>query len=332
MKIRRRYLLKYIISTAAANSYFCRFFAFAIEPHQQHLKHSPDGKVVIAKRPEVFTSPGVVSPEVVYRMVGDAVRALTGQKKTRDAWLSLFSPKERIGIKINALGGKKICTHPELSYAVARHLSECGIPPQNIIIWDRLTSELRKDGYRIQKGGTNVQCYGTDGSYEFSPEFSGSIGSCFSRILTRQCDALISIPVLKDHDLAGVSLNLKNFYGTIHNPNKYHDNGCDPFIADLNSHPHIKKKLRLTIIDGLQGQYHGGPAFKPQWSWPYSGLLVSRDPVAGDCVGAEIIEGLRKSKGLPTLSRDGRAPVHIQTAAAKNLGIGNAKQIVKMVL
>ena len=39
--------------------------------------------------------------------------------------------------------------------------------------------------------------------------------------------------VVKDHDLAGVSAGLKNWYGVIHNPNKYHDSCCDPYVADV---------------------------------------------------------------------------------------------------
>jgi uncharacterized protein (DUF362 family) len=290
------------------------------------------GRVVIVKRPEVFKSPGIVSSEVIYQMLGNSICRLTGRKTPSQAWSSLFSSSERIGIKINALGGRRICTHPEVVYAVTKHLTESGIPSGNIIIWDRLTSELKKGGYKIQNGGGSVQCFGTDSDYELSPEFYGSIGSCFSRILTRKCDALISIPVLKDHDLSGVSLSLKNFYGSIHNPNKYHDNGCDPFIADVNSHPHIKNKLRLVIIDGLTAQCNGGPAFKPQWSWPYSGLVLSQDPVAADRVGTDIIENQRKIEGLSPLKQTGRAPIHIQTAAKNGLGVGDLQQIEKIVI
>jgi uncharacterized protein (DUF362 family) len=332
MILKRRNFLKYIAGFTTASSPLFSIFSLFVKKAAGRKIQKSIGKVVIVKRPEVFTSPGNVSPEVAYRMLSDGICRLTGHKTPASAWSSLFSPSEKIGIKVNALGGRRICTHTELTYAVVKHLTECGIPAQNIIIWDRLTRELKKAGYGIQRGGRSVRCFGTDDDYGFLPESSGSIGSCFSRILTRKCDAIISIPVLKDHDLAGVSLNLKNFYGAIHNPNKYHDNGCDPFIADLNCHPHIKNKLRLVIIDGLMGLYNGGPAFKPQWAWPYSGLLLSQDPVAVDLIGTEIIEKKRKSKGLPSLKQDGRFPVHIQTAAKKGLGTGDLKKIEKIII
>jgi uncharacterized protein (DUF362 family) len=175
-------------------------------------------------------------------------------------------------------------------------------------------------------------CFGTDKAYDSQPEVIGSIGSCFSSILSARCTALINIPVLKDHDLSGVSLSLKNFYGAIHNPNKYHDNFCDPFIADVNSHPSIKDKLRLIVCDGLTIQYQGGPAYKPQWSRAFSTLLLSRDPVALDRIAAAMIEDERKQQGLPTLKEAGRDPVHIATAARKGLGIDDINRIELVTL
>jgi uncharacterized protein (DUF362 family) len=138
--------------------------------------------------------------------------------------------------------------------------------------------------------------------------------------------------VLKDHDLAGVSLSLKNFYGAIHNPNKYHDNNCDPYVADLNTHPYIKNKLRLIICDAITLQYHGGPAYKPQWAVDYRSILLSRDPVAIDRIGARLIEEKRKEKGLSSLKESGREPLHIATAAGKGLGTDNPDEIEYLII
>jgi uncharacterized protein (DUF362 family) len=288
-----------------------------------------DGRatVVIAKRPEVYSASGALSSQVIQQMVDACITRISGMPDVNKGWLSIFKPDETIGIKVNAVGGRNICTHHEVAYAVANSMINAGIKPQRIIIWDRLTEELRRGGYTINRDENAIRCYGTDGNYEHEPEASGSIGSCFSSIISRQCDALISMPVLKDHDLSGVSINMKNFYGAIHNPNKYHDNGCDPYIADLNAHPYIKNKLRLIICDGLTALCNGGPGFKPQWAWKYSGLLFSRDPVAIDQVGCQIIDEQRKRAGLKTLAEADRFPKHIQTAAKLNLGIADPAKI-----
>jgi uncharacterized protein (DUF362 family) len=138
------------------------------------------------------------------------------------------------------------------------------------------------------------------------------------------------VPVLKDHDLSGVSLGMKNFYGAIHNPNKYHDYNCDPYIADLNAHPLIAEKLRIVICDGLKGQYHGGPASRPQWAWPAGVLLVGGDPVAVDRVGLELIERKRKEAGMDSLKDAGREAKYIFTAAERGLGIGDMEKIERV--
>jgi uncharacterized protein (DUF362 family) len=280
----------------------------------------------------VYDTAGAISAKLLSQMVEQAICKLTGLIDATEAWASLFSPRETIGIKVNALGGRNICTHHEVAYTVAGQLTRTGIKPSQIIIWDRLSSELAKGGYTVRRNADDIQCYGTDTNYEHTPEFAGSIGSCFSRIIAQQCDAIISIPVLKDHDLAGISVNLKNFYGAIHNPNKYHDNGCNPYVADLNSHPYIKNKIRLIICDGLVGQYNGGPGFKPQWSWHYNGLLLSRDPVAIDQVGLQLIEEQRGLNGLPSLTEAGRYPAYIKTAEQLNLGFADPNKIVKIEL
>ena len=49
------------------------------------------------------------------------------------------------------------------------------------------------------------------GGYEPEPQFAGSVGTCFSKIVSHLCTAIINVPVLKDHDLAGISVAMKNF-------------------------------------------------------------------------------------------------------------------------
>jgi uncharacterized protein (DUF362 family) len=283
-------------------------------------------RVVILQREGILKG-DAVEVSLAKKLVNQGVCHVTGNPLPSGGWKELFTPKDIVGIKVNCLGGKGISTHPELVMAVIDGLRIAGVPDSNIIIWDRLTSELEAVGFTVNWQGAGVRCFGTDSNYEPEVEEIGSIGSCFSRIVSRQCTVIINMPVLKDHDLSGVSLSLKNFYGAIHNPNKYHENNCDPYIADLNSHPLIRKKLKLVICDGIRGMYNGGPGFKPHGSWVFQGIIVSRDPVALDRVGAEIIEEKRKEKGLPSLKEVGREPRHIATAFKKGLGIGDMKRI-----
>ena len=157
---------------------------------------------------------------------------------------------------------------------------------RNIVVWDRLNSDLESAGYRTGIRKDRIRCIGNDAAgYETELAIFGSVGSLLSNTLTRTCDAVINLPVLKDHGIVGVTMALKNLFGAIHNPNKYHLDGGDPYVADVYMLPPIRQKVRLTICDALAPQYEGGPSYMPQWAWPYRGVLVSRDPVALDSDG-----------------------------------------------
>jgi len=244
-------------------------------------------------------------------------------------WTALFSPADTVAIKINGLASGHLSPRIELIEAVIQGVKSAGVPAGNIIIWDRTSRELERCGLSLQRSETEVRVYGTDaltgGGYAKKIESFGSVGSLPSRILTDYATAMINIGVLKDHDLSGVSAGMKNLYGVIHNPNRYHDNRCDPYLADLLALPTVRRTLRLTIIDAILAQAEGGPAFSLDWIWPNNSLLLSVDPVACDQVAASIIDRERSRRGLPSLAEDGRDPTWLTTAA--NLGLGRCRDL-----
>ncbi len=285
-------------------------------------------RVTLMRDKNIRTLSGGVSEEVAVQLIHKGLMVLTGKRSPSQAWRGLFSPSDVVGIKVNCLSGKRMSTHPHLVNAIVQGLRLAEVPEERIIIWDRTNRDLTRAGFTINVRARGVKCLGTDVvGYDEEPQIRGSIGSCFSRVLSTYCTALINVPVLKDHDLAGVTLSLKNFYGAIHNPNKYHDNNCDPYIADLNTHPLIEQKLRLIVCDAVESQYNGGPGYKPRWRWNFSGLVMSLDPVAADSIGAKIIEKKRKEMGFPSLREAGRPPKYITTAAKKGLGEDDLSKI-----
>ena len=84
------------------------------------------------------------------------------------------------------------------------------------------------------------------------------------------------------------------------------------------------------MIDASLAQCHGGPGRAPRWAWPYGGFLASTDPVALDCVGAQVIESRRKELGLPSLAAEGREPRWIAAAAALGLGVADLARIERV--
>jgi hypothetical protein len=96
--------------------------------------------------------------------------------------------------------------------------------------------------------------------------------------------------------------------------------------------PPIRQKVRLHICDAITAQYEGGPSYMPQWSWPYNGLIVARDPVALDYTGWQIIEQKRSEKGMQTLKELRREPAYIATAAdaQHRLGTNDPRRIERV--
>jgi uncharacterized protein (DUF362 family) len=280
---------------------------------------------VVVARDELLRGTGsTVDSQRMLALLDRAMQALYDRDHPIDAWRKLVRPGDMVSLKVNTLGGRGISTNVHLVEAICEQLQEAGVKACDIVVWDRTSDELERAGFHIAQGGDRVQCYGTDRvGYEEELAAWGSVGGCLSKILTRRCNILINLPVLKDHDGAGVTIALKNMYGVIHNPNKYHPNGCNPFVADLNMLPEIRSKMRLTICDATTAMYEGGPGYKPEHSWNANTLLVSTDPVALDHTGWKMIERKRAEKGLKTLKAEEREPSYIATAADGEHRLGN---------
>jgi hypothetical protein len=134
-------------------------------------------------------------------------------------------------------------------------------------------------------------------------------------------DKIITIPVLKDHRSAGVTVALKNLsHGMNNNVARSHisdiyrmdgsqsgPNQCNTFIPTAASHLALRQKATLHILDGLIGVYEGGPGtWNQTWAtWPYRSLFFATDPVAMDHVGWDIIDAKRVQEGWPPVAQMG---------------------------
>jgi uncharacterized protein (DUF362 family) len=284
-------------------------------------------KVILTKGKGVFNQNNAIDQRKLLQMYSKGFELLFNSKSPQEGLQQLFKSNDKIGIKINTIGGKKISTRPEVSHSLSDLLVKSGILERNLIIWDRTNRELREAGYRLRTNRNTLKVYGTDiqPSWEaYNPELIShlNIGSRFSRIQSNFVNSSISLAILKDHGMAGVTAGMKNYFGSIHNPNKYHDTNCDPYVAELFETEPIKKKHKLSILDCLVVQYHRGPSYHPRWAKEYETLIFGTDPVATDFVGWQVIEQLRSENGLPSLKEDNREPMYLRTA--EKMGIGNA--------
>lgn len=331
MKLTRRQFLEYTALTCSE---------IALLPGI--LEAAPSVRSVVAEGiySKATDSSGTIKSEMVGTLFEETLKTFCGASSIQDAWEKVFAglqEKDRIGIKINTIN-RHVSTHPQLVQCVTDSLVRFGVDPRNITIYDRLDRELKKAGYKINKGDKGIQCYGT--SHEgagFDSEYKIKIGDRefqASRILSRDITYLINMPVLKDHKSSGTTFSLKNHYGsiplidTLPNPKAalsafhVHSDNCETQIVELNSDPLIRGKTRLIIGDAIVGMYEGGPMGAPQFS--PNRIFISRDPVATDCLATRIIEEKRKEMGLSGVWERAR---YIRRAAKAGLGRDQLDQL-----
>ncbi len=285
-------------------------------------------RVVVVKYNEKRNQTGL-STDIYRRLLSSGLLLLSGAERPRDA-IRRYLPSGVIGIKPNCLAGKYNSTPPALATALCDMLVEAGFDENDLVIWERSSGELARAGYVLNAGTRGRRCMGSDANgLGYSRQFytSGEVNSLVTRILTDLVDYNVNLPVLKDHSIAGMSAGMKNMYGAVHNPNKYHGDSCNPFCAHVSNLDPVRSKTRLIILDAVRVQYHGGPGYVPDYVAEYNGVLISDDPVAVDRVGLAVLERLRADNGQPSLKEVGRPVKYLETAQQIGLGTADMKQI-----
>ncbi len=164
-------------------------------------------------------------------------------------------------------------------------------------------------------------------SPEHDPKDDRSFRTHLSVIVTRMVNKIVTIPVLKDHRSAGVTLALKNLSHGMNNnvarshiSNLRHDmpgrpeavsgpNQCNTFIPTAVGQAPTRQKATLHVLDGLIGVYEGGPGcWNKTWgTWHHKGLFFATDPVAMDVVGWNVIDAKRAALGWAPVASMGSA-------------------------
>src|SRR5262249_395819 len=141
---------------------------------------------------------------------------------------------------------------------------------------------------------------------------------------------------------------LKNMsHGSVNNVDRSHHtpftNVCNQFIPQMASHPVIRDKFVLQIMDGIRGVYQGGPFARARergkYTWEYNAMLFATDPAALHRVEGDTVDAKGKAKIPPPVAAAGKAaldplrsegfdvrqPQHIALAGALGLGLFDYK-------
>jgi len=276
---------------------------------------------VVLMRDAAYFKDRKVDVAVARKMVDRLICALTGKSSVSDAWRVLFSPKEKIAIKVNCLF-PPVTTNPATVQAMVESMASAGLDPTRMIIFDRSDGDLQKCGFKLNHSSKGAKCYGTK-EYVYPSNVRG-VETKISKILADEVDALINVPVLKHHGISGITASLKNHLGTVPNAGAFHPENCSR-LADLNALDPIRKKTRLIILDGARAQYDRGPSFSPTFMWNYSGMMASTDTIAIDSIATKEILAKRHEMGK---SGPIRPPIrHVELAEKMGLGTSDPAQI-----
>ena len=305
-------------------------------------------KVIIAHSDHVIDENGKVEADILQQLLDQSILKLSGKDNLKNAWRHYFSPEDIIGMKVNGnsysvLEGTPMVEHyPLITQSIFNSFKKADIPDKNAIIWERSDEELKTMGYKIQKEAGQPRILGThierrkSESEVYQPWFSstnqqvGDKTTRLSNILEKDCTALINLPALKSHRLAGVTGALKNHYGSIDNPRDFHDDDCcNPGVAEINNIPEIRNKHKLVICNALMGLWEGGPRWDLANMWMEGSLIVGEDPVAVDTVMLKMIDEKRLEAGLESVARRAK---HLQLS--EEIGLGNSQidniEIIKL--
>jgi hypothetical protein len=281
------------------------------------------GRILVVENPTA-TVAFDPQPSPVREMVRAGIVGFTGAKDESAAWLSLVSIKDKVGIKVYSAPGAS-GTRKAVAESVVQGLLSAGLPPQQIVVWDRRLSDLRQAGFfdlaeryhvriagALEAGFDDKQFYETAllgklvyGDHEFG-KAGDDIGrrSFVSTLVTTNITKIINLVPLLNHNLAGVVGNLHSLaMGSVDNILRFES---DPdrlasAIPEIYALEPIGDKVVLSVVDALIAQYQGEERTLYHYAVCLNELWFSKDPVALDILSIHELARQRKQADAPPL-------------------------------
>ena len=291
-------------------------------------------------------------PEAVFiqNMVDRGITNFTGKATVAEAWRSLVSTQDIVGIKVYSAAGPISGTRPAIVAAVIHGLLNAGLPPEHVIIWDRHADDLRAAGFFQLADQLGVRAAGSAeagydptnfylpdapiigqlvwGDLEFGKK-GPDVGkkSFVSKLLGRRITKIISLAPLLNQDSAGVCGHL---YGlamdSVDNTMRFEDNPgrLAAAVPEIYALPALGDRVVLNLTDALIGQYEGGAKGLLQYSTVLNQLWFSHDPVALDTLAIRELDRERQIINAPGFKPN---PELYANAALLQLGVNDPARI-----
>jgi uncharacterized protein (DUF362 family) len=286
--------------------------------------------------------------EPIREMVMEGITNLTRTASVPEAWRTIVSTQDVVGIKVFSTPGANSGTRPAVVAAVVEGLLAAGVAPKHIIVWDRQITDLRLAGYSelarrygIRIAGSQQVGYDENvyydmplpstliwGDLEFGKK-GGSIGrkSFVTKLLTHDISKIINITPLLNHDLAGVTGNLYSLaMGSVDNTVRFEKEAANlaQAVPEIYALTNLSDHVVLNITDALICQYEGEERGLLHYSAMLNQLRFSRDPVALDLLSLRELDSQRRAANAPKVKPN---PDLYDNAALLWLGVANTNQI-----
>jgi len=285
--------------------------------------------------------------QAVDNMVSRALRTLTGQENDAAAWDAIFhhfnrthheedmgyQPGEKIAIKINMnqefrggdWGPDAGMPSPQMIHSLLAQLfdnvhvsgSDVTIYDASRNIGDPIYDLIHGDAdpnfqsvtfvSSVAENGRIAPVHDSNHPIHFANPSIRDNATAHPPTCVTEAKYLISMPLLRAHDMFGITVSGKNWFGSIHwrtgsgflwnngwSPSPLHNYGLrnNPMgsyncLVDLMGHPQLGGKTLLYLVDGLYGaRNEQAPvirysSFGDHWT---ASVFVSQDPVAIDSV------------------------------------------------
>jgi hypothetical protein len=262
-------------------------------------------------------------PDKVIPMIGRGLTNLTGKATARESWLDLVSTQDTVGIRVYSAPGATSGTRRVVAEGVVRGLLEAGLPPKQIVVWDKRLADLRQAGFFELAGRYGVRIAGSAeagyddqtfyetallgqlvwGDLEFGKKGEGVGRKSFvSRLVSKEMTKIINLPPLLNHNLIGVSGNLWGLaMSSVDNTLRFETDldRLTEAVPEIFALPVLGDRVVLNVVDALICQYQGEEKQLLHYSTPLNQLWFSTDPVALDVLAIQELERQRAQAKVP---------------------------------
>jgi len=251
--VKKRVITRRDFLRVAALTPFAGAFAYGLKTTEKK-EADRRAKVVLVRDNNALISFKKPNPDVIQKMLDDAISTLLGENDPINAWKKLVKPSDIVGIKSNVW--PYIPTTREVEQALKRRIMDAGVPEEKIGIDDR---GVRKNP--IFQDATALINARPARTHHWS-----GIGGCIK-------NPIMFVPWPPAYHGDSCADLAKLWYK--HN---------------LKERTRLNVLLMLNPLFHGIGPHH----YSDKYVWEYKGILVSQDPVAVDTIGVRILQAKRR--------------------------------------